>query len=399
MLRCARVLLLGLAAAAAAFVTGSIEAQSPVRVVKVVGDRHQLALRSDGSVIGWGTWGYGQLGPVSAIGVTTPWTDRPVAMDLPGKAVDVAAGDITSYALLDDGTLWAWGDGRQGELGTGANPNLPRLSNSTPSMEYRGAERPVKVGIDQVAAIAAAGHTAVAILKDGTVSQWPRRRTAGSDPSFRPMAVPTLANVTQVSVGWSHVLARTADGMVWAWGSNAYGALGIEPKSEQPVLDPVPVPGVSNVAAVAAASDVSLVLKRDGTVWVWGSNGQAQFGNGQRTSHPSVGTTTVPQPVPGVTTAVAISAGTGRQVLVVLEDGTLRGWGNTDFGQIGAGVSGVPQPSVTTPKISGVRAVFAVGNNSYAVKTDGSFWGWGYGANGRWPFAAVTKLPAPVALP
>jgi len=397
--RSVRVLLLGLAAAAvAALVATVVGAQSPVRVVKVVGDRHQLALRSDGSVVGWGTWWYGQLGPVSAIGTTTPWTDRPMVMDLPGKAVDVAAGDSTSYALLDDGTLWAWGDGRQGELGTGANPNLPLLSNSTPSMEFRGAERPVKVAIDKVRAIAAAGHTAVAILEDGTVSQWPRRRSPDSDPSFRPMAVPTLARITQVSVGWGHVLALTADGTVWAWGSNGYGALGIEPKEARPILDPVEVPAVRNVAAVAAAGDVSLVLKRDGTVWVWGSNGQGQFGNGQRTSHPSVGTTSVPQQVPGIANAVALSAG-GRHVLVLLGDGTLRGWGNTDFGQIGAGMTAGFQLSPVIPKLAGVKAVFAVGSSSFAVKADGSFWGWGTGDRGRWPFQASTKVPTPVTLP
>ena len=39
------------------------------------------------------------------------------------------------YALLDDGTVWAWGDGRQGELGTGPNPRLPLLANSTRAMD------------------------------------------------------------------------------------------------------------------------------------------------------------------------------------------------------------------------------------------------------------------------
>ncbi len=90
-------------------------------------------------------------------------------------------------------------------------------------MEYRGAERPVKVGIDQVAAIVAARHGAMAILRDGTVSQWPERRTPASEPSFRPLAVPTLAGVTQVSMGWSHSLALTADGRVWAWGGGGRG--------------------------------------------------------------------------------------------------------------------------------------------------------------------------------
>jgi len=369
-----------------------------VRVVKVVGDRHQLALKSDGSVIGWGQWAYGQLGPIAAIGVTALWTDRPIAITIPGKAVDVAAGDSTSYALLDDGTVWAWGDGRQGELGTGPNPRLPLLANSTRAMEYRGAEQPMRVGVDQVASIAAAGHWAVAILKDGTVVQWPRRRAPDAEPSVRPTPVPKLANVTQVSVSWGHALARTADGHVWAWGGNQNYALGVEPKGGW-INDPVEVPGLTDVVAVATPEDASLVLKRDGTVWAWGSNGQGQFGNGQRASHPTVDTVGTPQRVPGVANAVAISAGPGRQVFVLLKDGTLRGWGNTDWGQLGAGVSGTFQLSPVTPKLAAVRAVFAAGNNSYAVKTDGSFWGWGGGGPGRWPFSANTKVPTAIPLP
>jgi len=395
-----RSILFVLMAALAVRLATPILAQSPAaRVVKVAGNKHQLALRSDGTIVGWGQWLYGQLGPVSTFPAGALFADRAVALELPGKAVDVAAGDNTSYALLDDGSVWAWGDGRQGELGTGPNPRLAVLANSTSSMQYRGAERPLKVAVDQAAAISAAGHWAVAILRDGTVSQWPRRRRPDADPSFLPVAVPKLAGVTQVSVSWTHALALTIDGHVWAWGSNDNYALGVEPRGGY-VNDPVEVPGLADVAAVAAADDTSLVLKRDGTVWAWGSNGQGLFGNGQRASHPTVDTVPLPQRVPGVTNAVAISAGLGgRHVLVILKDGTLRGWGNTDWGQLGAGVSGTFQLSPVTPKLTGVKAVFAVGNYGFAVRNDGTFWGWGNGGKGQWPFAVVTKLPAAISLP
>jgi alpha-tubulin suppressor-like RCC1 family protein len=46
---------------------------------------------------------------------------------LPAKAVQVAAGEDTSFALLDDGTIWFWGEqsGAQGLLGVRGNQRVP----------------------------------------------------------------------------------------------------------------------------------------------------------------------------------------------------------------------------------------------------------------------------------
>jgi alpha-tubulin suppressor-like RCC1 family protein len=57
----------------------------------------------------WGRYNYGQLGPVAAITGQRMRASSLVAIALPGKAVDIAAGDHSSYALLDDGTVVAWG--------------------------------------------------------------------------------------------------------------------------------------------------------------------------------------------------------------------------------------------------------------------------------------------------
>jgi alpha-tubulin suppressor-like RCC1 family protein len=376
-----------------AAVTTPVAQSPPIHVVKVVGDAHVLALTSDGTVVGWGRWNHGQLGPIAALSTSGFWTSRPASIDLPGKAIDVAAGENTSYALMDDGSVWAWGDGRWGELGTGPKPNLPLLAHSTSAMEYRGVERPVRVAVDNVAKISASGGVAFAVLRDRSVRQWPRRGSDGSS-TFLPVPVPGLDGIVQVAPGWSHVLALDGDGRVLAWGNNRYGALGREPKEDKWNDEPTVVPGLGQVAAIAAAGDVSFALQRDGTVWVWGSNGQGQFGNGQRAGHPSANTVSTPARVAGVSHAVWLTAATtGRHVVVLLEDGTLRAWGNTDFGQIGAGLTATFQLSPVTPKIAGVKAVFAVGNQTYAVKTDGTFWGWGTGDKERWPFQASTKVP------
>lgn len=372
-------------------------APSPVTVVKVVGEAHKLALLSSGDVIGWGLWTHGQLGPVAGLETTRSWVTRPARMALAGRATDIAAREGTSYALLEDGSVWAWGDGRNGDLGTGSDPKLPILQHSTTATEYRGAERPMRVAVSGAQKIAAGPVGAFALLADGTLRTWPSRQP-GSSPHL-PAVVPGPTDVVDVAPGWSHALALTKGGRVWAWGNNRYGALGREPKQEG-FEPPAVVPDLSGVIAIAAAGDVSIAVKHDGTVWVWGANGQAQFGNGQRTSHPSVGTQSVPQRVPGVGKVVAISAAiNGRHVLALLEDGTLRGWGNTDWGQIGAGLTGTFQPSPVTAKITAVRAIFAVGNNSFAVRTDGSFWGWGSGDPQRWPLAANTRHPTAIVVP
>jgi alpha-tubulin suppressor-like RCC1 family protein len=386
--------------------------EQPARhVVKVVGEHHKLVLWSDGAVVGWGKMDAGQLGPMSAIRAVRTRSTGLVAIALPGKAVDIAASEATSYALLDDGTVVAWGSGRQGELGVG-----PSGMEMTLPSGAGGSERPVRVsGLAGVVQIVAAGHTALARLADGTVRAWgarasgmvgdgqhPQRHGEGGPAAPAPVRVPDAAGITQLSAGASHVLALTAGGRVVTWGSNHYGALGRAPRRELPMDAAGEVPGLTDVVAVAGGMGVSTAVKRDGTVWVWGANWHGQFGNGERTDPPGTnhGYELVPQQVPGVANVVAITLGlTGRHTLALLKDGTLRGWGNTDWGQIGAGVSGTFQERPVTPKISDVRAVFAAGNNSFAVKTDGSFWAWGGGGREEWPLAVNTKTPVALVLP
>jgi alpha-tubulin suppressor-like RCC1 family protein len=255
-------------------------------------------------------------------------------------------------------------------------------------------------------AVAAAANSAFAVLRDRTVRAWGLRGDGllgDGGPlggaAFDPVIVSGAVDVAQLSASATHVLAVTIGGHVLGWGDNSTGALGRD-AAQTPRLDrAMEVPGLTDVVAVTAAYRVSTALKKDGTVWVWGSNQNGLFGDGAQTSSETRGARFTPQPVPGVANVVAITTGfTGRHTIALLKDGTLRGWGNTDFGQIGAGVSGTFQPRPVTPRITGVSAVFAAGNNTFAVKTDGSFWGWGQGGSQDWPFKTVTRVPAPIDL-
>jgi alpha-tubulin suppressor-like RCC1 family protein len=400
-------------AAIVAVASLALTAAAPnTRVVKIVGDAHKLLLRSDGTVAGWGRYNTGQLGPVAGIsGVAgNRGSSSLVAIELPGKAVDIAAGTSASYALMDDGTVMAWGAADSGQLGNG-QVKAPLLATSTNSMQYRGIETPTRIAtLADVASIAAAGESAYAVMRDGTVRSWGGAAigdgrakstwegppsTAG--PAFRPVVVPGLTDIVSVSAGSGTVLALTKDGRVFSWGSNFYGALGRPPRVELSLDTPGEIPGLSDVVQIVAGSGVSTALKKDGTVWVWGSNWQQQFGFPAPTNQPNPndGWMLEPKQVPGVVNVMSIAVGlNGRHTLALLKDGTLRVWGNTDWGQLGNGAGPGYQPRPASIKITGVAAVFAAGNNSFAVRTDGTLWAWGAGGPGEFPLTSNVRLPA-----
>lgn len=364
-------------------------AQASHYPVKVVGSRHTLVLFSDGTLTGWGPCDRGELGPISQVKQVRNWAVAPVTIKLPKKAIDVAAADSCSFALLDDGTVMAWGMNYNKMLGTEEPLQLPG--------GVSGSDVPVPVpGLSGIVKIAASGYYATAVTKEGKVYGW-----GVSFKRAKPELIEGFSDVREISVSPTHVMALDRSGNVWTVGGEMYGVLGRMTNPERAEK----VSGLTNIIAIAAGLGVSTVVKSDGTVWVWGSNWHGQFGNGQRTDAPVYGglrneIQLKPSQVPGVKNVVAISNGeAGRHTLALLKDGSLRGWGNTDWGQLGAGVSGTFQLSPVTPKITGVKAVFAVGNNSFAVKKDNSFWIWGNGHRGEYPLQKVTKTPVPFKLP
>ena len=134
-------------------------------VAKVAaGASFTLALKSDGTVYGWGTNLEGELGNGNK---TTSLT--PVQAGV-SNITDLAAGYWLSLALKSDGTVWAWGRNDMGQLGNGTTQALTGIST--------------------------------------------------------PAAVSGLSSVTAIHAGVSFGVALKSDGTVWAWGENASGQLG-----------------------------------------------------------------------------------------------------------------------------------------------------------------------------
>lgn len=188
---------------------------------------------------------------------------------------------------------------------------------------------PVPADLGSAISISAGDNVAIALRTDRTVRVW---RVWGGTSGPLPSG---LTNIVAVSAGYETFVALKADGTVKCWGR---------------LTEP---PGLSNIVAVAAESHV-VVLKSDGGVVCWGSQ-------------PEV--TNVP---PGLTNAIAISAGVGFTV-ALKADGTVVAWGDNPFGALDVPAS-----------LTGVVAISAENSGHVlALKQDGTVVAWGRNSDGQ----------------
>jgi alpha-tubulin suppressor-like RCC1 family protein len=320
------------------------------------------AATEPGGVSAWGSGGYGELGDGST-------AERLLAAPVPGLtdvvAIDSGRGHV--LALRSDGTVVTWGSNGFGQLGDGT-----RTNRSTPA--------PV-AGVTDVVAVAAGSDHSLAVRADGTVLAWGWNGAGelgdGSSVTVQtlPVRVQGLTNATSVSANNRHSLAVTANGTVMAWGSNNGGQLGSKDTTEVRRV-PGPVAGLTDVTAVAAGSEYSMALHRDGTVSAWGRNKDGQLGDGTNTTRPD------PRPVDGLTTVVDIAAGSNHG-LAVLADGTARAWGFNRYGQLGDGTTTNQNRPVTVRGLSSVTDINGSLNHSIAATTQGFALAWGLNHHGQ----------------
>lgn len=337
-----------------------------------------LAMRNDGSVWSWGANASGQLGNGSAGGVlgTAP---GPVLLPAGVAATGISAGSTHALAIDGNGSVWGWGENSTGALGDGT---------TTPAV------RPVQaLNLSGAVAVAAGQKFSMALLLDGAVCAW-------GDNSFgqagvgtgkihtTPVQVNNLSEVSMPVAGDTFSAAIRTDGAVWTWGGNASAELGTGAASAMPRVLPAKVAAPSAITQLSANGRSILALKSDGTIWGWGDNTFAQFGNG--TANAGGG------PVQNSTLSGMIGVSCGLTCLAVKNDGSVWGWGYNYFGQTGNGVPG-PSTLVTKPfrntTLSSVSAVASGETFSLALTTLGTVWAWGDNGSGQMGIGSNTPGP------
>lgn len=231
---------------------------------------HSCARMPDGTATCWGDNRYGQVGDGTTS--TTPVV-APVAVTALTGVAAVGVGDNFSCALLDDGTVRCWGSNTWGQIGDGS------------SEVFRASPTPVS-GLADVAAIAVGGVSTYALLADGTVRAWGNNQAGqlGDGTTTQrnvPVAVSGLDDVTAIASLGPTACALRSDGSVWCWGANGRGQLGDGTTTSRSA--PVQVAGVSDAIAIAPGAQHTCALRADRAVLCWGEGRYGQLADGTTT--------------------------------------------------------------------------------------------------------------------
>jgi alpha-tubulin suppressor-like RCC1 family protein len=323
------------------------------------GCSHSLSLKADGSVWAWGYNRYGQLGD----GTTTN-RRKPVQVSNLSHVSMIAAGYHYNLALKNDGSVWAWGHNSHGQLGDGSTTN-----KSSPAQV---------LGLSDIIMIAAGNAHGIALKADGSVWSWGNNLHGqlGDGSTINqssPVQVPGLSHISMIA-GSYHNLALKDDGSVWSWGYNKYGQLGNGNTTNQ--NSPVLVSGLSHVTFIAVGLDHSLALKDNSSVWAWGNNNEGQLGDGITTNKSS------PIQVSELSNVFMIAAG-AYQNFIIKNDDSIWAWGYNHAGQLGDGRTTNKSNLVKLSGLSNVSMVAAGYDHGLALKNDGSVWAWGNNEYGQ----------------
>jgi len=278
---------------------------------------HALAIKTDGTLWGWGNGALGRLGDRTIISKSSP-----VQIGSLTTWSSVGAGGSHSLAIKTDGSLWTWGKNTQGQL---AQLDIIDISS------------PIQIGSDtDWASIAIGSYESHAIKTDGTLWGWGHGSNGkvGDGTSLNrssPVQIGALSNWSSIDSGLNHSFAINTTGELFAWGQATSGKLGTGVTSPNNTSSPTQVGNLTDWAIASSGDDHSLALKTNGELWAWGGPTYGRLGN-ETTS----GNKSSPIQIGSLTDWSSVTAGRYHSH-ALKTNGTIWAWGDSGFGQQGQG--------------------------------------------------------------
>ena len=249
------------------------------------GSSSSFALTEDGEVYAWGRNYYGQLGLGDG-------KDRYIPTKLDSTKFDnrkvsqISAGGSHSLALTEDGEVYSFGYNYDGELGLG-DMNNRDIPTKLDSSHY---------GNKKIIQIAAGSFHSLILTEDGFVYSFggQYRYVLGLGNEYVNATIPHKIDdlyyhnkrVERISAGGAHSFIVTVDKKVYAFGENSYGQLGLNDTIDRPVPIQIATTSITKINRVVAGSNHSLILTYDGKIYSFGAYTRGELGLGDHSQSP-----------------------------------------------------------------------------------------------------------------
>ena len=377
-------------------------------------DTHTLAIKSDGTLWGWGGNAYYATGVASSLNPIYSWSQ-------------VSVGPYSTVAIKNDGTLWGWGSAQYAGTGTAPNTLNPvNIASGSWIFADSGGQNGITNG------------TSLAVKSDGTLWGWGQNgsgtqyvRLFGYPSSVTyssPVQLGTDTNWKKAVVGAVSAFGIKTDGTLWAWGTDFNGDMGLNSASTS-TTSPIQIAG--SWSSVFSKNGTTFAINTTGKLFAWGSNTFGQLGDSTLTNRSSpvqIGTSSWTSvgcgsshtlalrsdgalfatgdkglygllgilETSGVNTWAQVAAGKsltfGVTSMGIKTDGSLWTWGDNTYGQLGnlTIVSQVVSP-IQIGTANSWNAISAGGGHMLAISTTNKLWAWGLGAQGQLGFTATAS--------
>lgn len=332
-----------------------------------------IGLQTDGSLWGWGLYGTGLLGLGLGIengNTTFPPTQIGIDTDW---STNYSLNSNHALALKNNGFLYAWGNNESGQSGNGTSGSQNFILS------------PQQIGTDTWKTVAASSSYSLGIKTDGSLWGW-GRNTEGQLGTGN-VAWQNIPARIGTDNNWAKVFSRSVtsyaiktDGTLWSWGGDSQYLLGYIPNTND-YLTPHQVGLANNWVSISQGSiSYTMGLQSNGTLWVWGRNNDINYtgyyGNGNSDSNNYENNPTQI----GADNDWTLIYASAQNSFALKNNGTLWGWGRNNQGRLGDGTTitrYIPTQLGTDSDWIYANAGSSNGNQYYALKANHALYTWG----------------------
>jgi alpha-tubulin suppressor-like RCC1 family protein len=311
---------------------------------------HSLAIKTDGTLWGWGGNSFGQIGdntiqPRSTptrIGTITDWEV-------------ISAGGNTSYGIRSNGMLYSWGSNDAGQLGLGLATTTHR---STPTRVGSASNwKIIDAGWWHFFATNSLNQLfCCGLNNDGQLG-------LGDYTQRNSLTYQGSTTAIQLSLGYKHTIVLAGNGTLWSCGHNGWGELGLNDTIHR--INFARIGTDVDWTNISCNGHHNLALKTNGSIWSWGTNDTGQLGLGATNN---VFWRSVPINIPSVSDWSDIG-GQMHNSYCLKKDGRLFAWGHNEYGQLGQNNTIYRSTAVQVGTESNWRNIFRSGHLSiFALK-------------------------------